>query len=254
MPVVPELVRSRGRHPGAAPSSPPRIGLPTYVEQAWWGAWDRRAALLPGSYVEAVARAGGVPVLLPPVDVPGAAEAAIEPLDGLLLTGGADVDPGRYGSPPGPATGGLRPDRDRWEDGLLAVAMDRDLPVLAVCRGLQLLDVALGGSLHQHVPDVVGHEGHRPVPGTYGTTHVTLRAGSRVAAILGDDVEVPCHHHQSIERLAEGLEVSGVADDGIIEAVEAPGRRFLVGVQWHPEDGGDPRLFEALVAAAAVRS
>jgi gamma-glutamyl-gamma-aminobutyrate hydrolase PuuD len=229
---------------------PPRIGLPTYVEHARWGPWDRTAALLPAAYVDSVVRAGGLPVLLAPVDLPGAAEAAVEALDGLLLTGGADVDPAAYGAERDPETKGVRPDRDRWDQELLAAALERDLPVLAVCRGLQVLDVALGGTLHQHVPDVVGHEGHRPVPGTYGTTHVTLDPGARLAAALGAELDVPCHHHQAIDRVPEGLTAVGRADDGLVEAVEMPHRDFVVGVQWHPEDSGDQRLFDALVAAA----
>jgi gamma-glutamyl-gamma-aminobutyrate hydrolase PuuD len=218
----------------ASDPRPPRIGLPTYVERAQWGVWDRSAVLLPESYVGAVVAAGGVPVLLPPVAVPGAAEAAVDALDGLLLTGGGDI--------------GEAADRDDWERALLAAALDRDLPVLAVCRGLQLLDVAMGGSLHQHVPDVVGHDGHRPVPGTYGTTTVKVEPGSRLAGIIGDTAEVPCHHHPAIDRVADGLAVAGTAPDGIIEAVEVPDRRFVVGVQWHPEDSADARLFEAFIA------
>lgn len=214
----------------------PVVGLPTYVERALWGPWDRAATLLPTSYVDAISAAGGIPVLLPPVDAPGAAPAVVERLDALLLTGGADV--------------GDRPDRDGWERALLDAALGRDMPVLAVCRGLQLLDVAMGGSLYEHVPDVVGHDGHRPAPGTYGPIHVKLQTGSRLAAILGDVADVPCHHHQSIDRLGDGLEITGTADDGIIEGIEAPGRRFVLGVQWHPEDSDDGRLFEALVAAA----
>jgi gamma-glutamyl-gamma-aminobutyrate hydrolase PuuD len=231
-------------------SRPPRIGLPTYVEHARWGPWDRAAALLPAAYVDGVVRAGGLPVLLAPVDLPGAAEAAVDALDGLLLTGGADIDPSEYGADRDPETKGLRPDRDRWDQELLAAALARDLPVLAVCRGLQVLDVALGGTLHQHVPDVVGHDGHRPVPGTYGTTHVTLETGSRLAATLGEELDVPCHHHQAIDRVPDELRAVGRAADGLVEAVEMPGRSFVVGVQWHPEDSDDQRLFEALVAAA----
>lgn len=228
----------------------PRIGLPTYVEQAKWGVWDRRVALLPVSYVDAVASAGAVPVLLPPVDAAGAAASAIDGLDGLLLTGGADVDPAVYGAEAEPKTRGLRPDRDRWEAALLRAALARDLPVLAVCRGAQMLDVALGGTLHQHVPDVVGHEGHMAEVGQYGPIHVKLHPGSRLAGILGDEADVRCHHHQAIDRLGEGLEVSATTDDGLVEAVEAPGHRFVVGVQWHPEVTDDRRLFDALVAAA----
>jgi gamma-glutamyl-gamma-aminobutyrate hydrolase PuuD len=235
---------------------PPRIGLPTYVERARWGPWDRPAALLPHAYVTAVVGAGGLPVLLPPADVPSpatAAAAALDGLDGLVLTGGADVDPAVYGADVALETTGLRPDRDAWERALLAEALERDLPVLAICRGLQLLDVSLGGTLHQHVPDVVGHAGHRPEPGTYGSTDVQVRPGTHLAVIVGDSVQVPCHHHQSIDRLGTGLTVAATAPDGVIEAVEAPDRGFVLGVQWHPEDGDDPRLFDALVAAAQAR-
>ena len=200
--------------------APPRIGLPTYVLRAQWGAWDRTAALLPEAYVGAVIAAGGIPVLLPPVAIAGAAEAAVDALDGLLLTGGEDI--------------GDHADRDGWERALL--------------------DVAMGGSLHQHVPDVVGHEGHRPVPGTYGTTTVKVEPGSRLARIIGDVADVPCHHHQAIDRLADGLTVTAVAGDGIVEAVEAPEHAFVLGVQWHPEDSTDGRLFDALVAAARARA
>jgi gamma-glutamyl-gamma-aminobutyrate hydrolase PuuD len=220
------------------------------VERAQWGkVWDGPTALLSASYVDAVVRAGGIPVLLPPVDLPGAATSVVDSLDALLLTGGADVDPARYDAEPDPETRGLRPDRDRWEHDLLAAALERDLPVLAICRGVQVLDVALGGTLHQHVPDVVGHEGHRPVPGTFGRTQVKVEPGSRLAGIIGDTAAVPCHHHQCLDRVAEGLVVAARAEDGIVEAVEMPGRRFVVGVQWHPEEGDDPRLFDALVEA-----
>jgi anthranilate synthase component 2/putative glutamine amidotransferase len=220
------------------------------VERASWGPWDTRAALLPHTYVDVVVRAGGIPVLLPPVDLPGAAAAVVDGLDALVLTGGADVDPSEYGAERDAQTVGVRPDRDRWDQELLAAALERDLPVLAVCRGLQVLDVALGGSLHQHVPDVVGHDGHRPVPGTFGTTHVKVRPGTRLAELVGDEVDVACHHHQSIDRLADGLEVVAEADDGTIEAVQLRDRSFVIGVQWHPEELGDLRLFTALVAEA----
>ena len=229
----------------------PRVGLPTYVERAQWGkVWDGPVALLSTAYVDAVTRAGGIPVLLPPVATVGAAESVVSTLDALLLTGGADIDPARYDADAAPETRGLRPDRDEWEHDLLAAALERDLPVLAICRGVQVLDVALGGSLHQHVPDVVGHEGHRPVPGTFGRTNVKVEAGTRLAGIIGDAAEVPCHHHQCLDRVAAELVVTARAEDGVVEAVEMPGQRFVVGVQWHPEEGEDPRLFEALVEAA----
>ena len=230
--------------------TPPRIGLPTYIEQARWSVWDRKVALLPASYLDAVADAGGVPVLLPPVDVDGGAVAAVDGLDALLLTGGADVDPALYGAERSAKTAGVRPDRDRWEAALVRAALERDLPVLAVCRGAQMLAVALGGTLHQHVPDVVGHDSHMAELGTYGPMQVKIEAGSRLASILGDTADVRCHHHQAIDALGEGLVVSASAEDGLIEAVEAPARRFVVGVQWHPEMGQDARLFAALVEAA----
>ena len=183
-----------------------------------------------------------------------AARRAVDGLDALLLTGGADVEPSRYGAEPLATTQSARPDRDRWEADLLAEALARDLPVLAVCRGAQVLNVAAGGSLHQHVPDLIGHTGHQPGPAVLGATPVRLTEGSLAATILGTEVKVPCYHHQSIDRLGTDVEAVGWADDGVIEAVELRGRRFVLGVQWHPEDGDDLRLFEALVAAAQAQA
>lgn len=228
----------------------PIIGITTYVEPARWGSWDRVAAFVPHSYVAAIVAAGGLPVLLPPV--PGAATAAIDPLDGLLISGGADVDPALYGQHPHATTDAPRTDRDTWEGELLHLALERHLPVLAVCRGLQVLNVALGGTLHQHLPEVCGHDGHRPVPGTYGSTAVSVVAGTTLAAIVGEVAEVPCHHHQAVDRPAEGLVVSARAADGTVEAMERVGdEHWVVAVQWHPEDGTDPRLAEAFVAQAS---
>jgi gamma-glutamyl-gamma-aminobutyrate hydrolase PuuD len=235
----------------------PRIGLPTYVESARWGMWNRPAALLPHSYITAVMAAGGLPVMLPPLPagtptavVADAARSAVGGLDGLLLTGGADIDPALYGASPLPTTQAPRPDRDAWEMALLATALDRDLPLLAVCRGIEVLNVARGGTLTQHLPDVVGHPGHLPEPGVFGTSQVRFAEGSPVAAILGPDAKVPCFHHQAVDRLADDVEAVGWADDGTVEAAIVPGRRFAVAVQWHPEESDDPRLFQALVAAA----
>ncbi|HEY7072370.1 MAG TPA: gamma-glutamyl-gamma-aminobutyrate hydrolase family protein [Acidimicrobiales bacterium] len=227
----------------------PRVGLPTYVEPARWGAWDRPAALLPHSYVTAVAGAGGLAVLLPPAD-PAAAGRALDGLDALILTGGADVDPGRYDAGRDPATQPPRPDRDAWESALALAALDRDLPLLAICRGAQVLNVALGGTLDQHLPAIVGHAAHLPEPGVFGAVTVRLAPGSAVAAILGAEVKVSCYHHQSLRRLGRDVEAVGWADDGTIEAAVVAGRRFAVAVQWHPEEGDDQRLFRALVAAA----
>ena len=229
----------------------PLIGLTTYRERAQTLVWDTEFALLHNAYVDAVARAGGVPVLLPPQE--HGADEAIERLDALVLTGGSDVTPGRYHQQAHPDTKVVRPWRDDWELRLLERALAADVPVLGVCRGAQLLNVALGGTLDQHIPDTLGHQGHCPAPGVFGTTRVTLRSGSALAGLLGPQATVACYHHQALATVAPGLQVTGVCDDGTVEAVELPGR-FVMGVQWHPEaNGGDLRLFEALVAAAVEK-
>jgi putative glutamine amidotransferase len=211
--------------------------------------WDEPAALLPHSYVSAVTRAGGHPVLLPPA--PWDPRAVLEVVDALVLTGGPDVGPGTYGAEPHDRTDPPRPERDSWEVALCHGALQQGLPLLAICRGLQVLNVALGGTLHQHLPDVLGHEGHRPVPGRTGPNQVALKPGSRAASILGARTEGRCHHHQAVDRLGQGMEAVGFADDGTVEAVEIAGRDFALGVQWHPEDDqADDRLFVALVEAA----
>lgn len=228
----------------------PVVGVTTYRERARFGVWDTPSAVLPAEYVDTVLRAGGVPVLLPPLPA-DAAPAVLRGLDALLLTGGADLDPARYGRPPHPATSGVRADRDEFEFALLAAALAADLPVLAVCRGVQVLNVALGGTLDQHLPDTLGHDAHRPEPGVFGDRSVTPAAGSTLAKVLGERATVRCHHHQALAEVAAGLVVTGRAQDGTIEAVEAPGHRFVLGVQWHPEhDAGDDRLVAALVRAA----
>ena len=237
----------------AGTATPPRlpvIGLTTYRERAKTGNWDTEFALLHNVYVNAVARAGGVPLLLPPQE--HGADEVIARLDALVLSGGSDIDPERYDQQPHQHTKVVRPWRDDWELRLLDRALAADLPVLGVCRGAQLLNVALGGTLEQHLPDAVGHQGHCPAPGVFGATQITLRPGSALAGLLGPEVTVPCYHHQAINKVAPGLEVGGTADDGTVEAVELPGRRFVIAVQWHPEqDPGDLRLFEALVTAAS---
>lgn len=233
----------------------PRIGLTTYVEDARWGVWAEPAALLPTTYVATVAAAGGLPVLLPPI-VPGdldvAAGAALAGVEGLVLTGGSDVDPGRYDAPAHPATDAPQPERDAWELAVLRAALAAHRPVLAVCRGVQLLNVALGGTLHQHLPDVIGRSTHRPELGAYAHLTVEVDVDSRLAAIIGIAPEVHCHHHQAIDRLGDGLAVCARASDGTIEAVELAGPSFAIGVQWHPEEDGEDRLFSALIEAAAV--
>jgi gamma-glutamyl-gamma-aminobutyrate hydrolase PuuD len=211
---------------------------------------DEPATLLPQSYVAAVIRAGGYPVLLPPC--PGQSDHLLEVIDGLVITGGPDVDSARYGRDPHPQTGVPRRERDEWELALARMALASALPLLAICRGVQVLNVAQGGSLHQHLPDVVGHEGHRPATGEMGTTSVTLAPGSTFSHVLGETAEVLCHHHQAIDRPGKGLCPVGHAPDGTIEAVECTGHPFGLGVQWHPEDDpADDRLFDAFVAASA---
>ncbi|MFI5491103.1 gamma-glutamyl-gamma-aminobutyrate hydrolase family protein [Actinoplanes sp. NPDC051859] len=225
----------------------PVIGITTYVEPASWAVWhDLTSALVPYDYVAAVTDAGGRAVLLPPDDLDA---DVVRVLDGLVLSGGADVDPELYGAQAEPLTD-TRPDRDSGELLLARAALERDLPVLGICRGMQLLAVAAGGVLHQHLPDVFGHERHRPAPAVYGRQEVSFVAGSRIAALMGDDRAVRCYHHQGVAE-AGSLVVTGWADDGCVEAVEDPRRRFVLGVQWHPEVVRDKRLFGALTAAAS---
>jgi putative glutamine amidotransferase len=223
------------------------IGITAYAEQARWGVWDQRAVLVPESYVRMVREAGARPVVLPP-DEAGAPEL-VRRLDGLVLAGGADIEPVRYGAAPHELTV-TRPDRDAGELAVLDAALEVDLPVLGVCRGMELLAVAYGGKLHQHLPDLLaGEVGHQPEPGVYGSHPARFAPGSRAAAIFGVRAEVNSYHHQAVAD-AGGLTVTGWADDDVIEAVEDPARRFVFGVQWHPEAARDVRPFAALVAAA----
>lgn len=229
----------------------PIIGLPTYSERTRFGTWDVDSAVLPRSYVDMTARAGGVPVLLPPTGTPG--PELLDRLDGLVLTGGADIDPARYGAPPHAETSATRPDRDESEFAFFELARAAGVPVLAICRGLQLVNVALGGTLLQHLPDVLGHTGHSGGPGVFSVTTIRTVTGSQVAAIAGPEVKAHCHHHQAIDTLAPGLTATAYASDGTIEAAETTGGPFLVGVQWHPEaNATDHRLMRALVEQAAL--
>jgi putative glutamine amidotransferase len=234
----------------------PLIGLTTYRQQAAWGVWHTRADLLPTEYAVAVEAAGGVPLLLPPVSLPAAAARVVSRIDALVISGGADVDPGAYGAQPHERTAGWQPDRDAWELALLTAAEATGLPVLGICRGMQLMAVHGGGTLDQHTPDLVGHETHSPGGDAYGTVDVETAAGSRLAALVGAQVEVSCHHHQSVAS-HPGFTAVARASDGTVEAMEAIGDRFCLAVQWHPETRVEIGLMAGLVAAArehAVRT
>ena len=227
----------------------PVIGITTYVTPAKWSYWDTEAALIPADYVYAVERAGGRALLVPPSE--DGVEETLQALDGLLFSGGSDLDPGLYDQEPHEETFGIHEARDRAELALLEAALERDMPVLAICRGSQVLNVARGGDLVQHLPEVVGDEKHKHTPGTFADHDVTLEEGTRIGSLLGDHAPVKSHHHQGIGRIGEGLRVAAHAEDGTVEAVEDPDRRFAVGVLWHPEAGEDARLFEELVREAA---
>jgi len=231
--------------------APPVIGLTTYRQKARSGVWDVPASFLPAVYLEGVSRSGGIAVLLPPQPVDRAvAEQVIGRLDGLILTGGKDVNPAAYGQQPHPATEEPASDRDNWEFALLRAALDRRVPVLGICRGPQVINVALGGTLHQHLPDVLGHSGHRVADATFASHTAHIEAGSRLNGLLGDSIQTRCYHHQAIDQVATGL-VASARCDGIVEGIASAGADFVVGVQWHPEENlDDLRLFAALVDAA----
>jgi putative glutamine amidotransferase len=226
----------------------PLIGITSYVEPARWGAWNVEAALVPAMYVDAIERAGGRALIVPPSEE--GLEETLDALDGLLLSGGNDVDPGSYSADPHPETTNTRPERDRGELALLAGALARDMPVLAVCRGSQVLNVARGGDLVQHLPEVVGDERHKHTPGVFSDHDVRVDSSSKLGELVGERAPVKSHHHQGYGRIGEGLREVAWADDGTVEALEDPEKRFAVGVLWHPEAGEDFSLFKALVEEA----
>jgi putative glutamine amidotransferase len=231
----------------AAVATKPVIGITTEVADARIGHWDLEWSLVPTDYVRAVQDAGGRPLLVPPDE---AIEDTLEVLDGIIFSGGGDIDPGAYGQEPHPETKGVQPERDGAELPLLTAALERDMPVLAVCRGSQVLNVARGGDLHQHLPEVVGHEDHKHTPGEYADHDVDVVPQTRLGTLLGDRAPVKSHHHQGFGRVGAGLIEAAHAEDGTVEALEDPSKRFALGVLWHPEAGEDRKLFEALVAAA----
>ena len=232
------------------------IGICTPLEHARWSDWHARAYVLPVSFVEPVRRAGALALLLAPdpalVDAP---DELLDRIDGLMLAGGADLDPASYGEPPHPLTVDPDPARDAFEIALVRRALERDLPLLGICRGMQILNVACGGTLHQHLPERLRHEHHRRVPGSFdGADHdVRLLAGSLAARAAGEELHATkSHHHQGVDRVGDGLQVTGWASiDELPEAIEAPASRFALGVQWHPEADERSRLIAALVAEAA---
>ncbi|MCW2968151.1 MAG: peptidase [Solirubrobacteraceae bacterium] len=238
----------------------PLIGICAALERARWSVWDQQAMLTPRGYVDAVQRAGGLALLLPPDPaLERDPDEVLDLLDGLILAGGADIDPSFYGAEPHETTLGTVPERDTFELALARRALERDLPLLGICRGMQLMNVATGGTLEQHLPESHGHEEHRRSPGSFDDADhdVRLEPGSLAARVTGEETHsTKSHHHQGIRELGAGLRVTGWSElDELPEAVEAPDRRFALGVQWHPEADELSPVIEAFVTeAAAARS
>lgn len=226
----------------------PLIGITSYAEEIRWGVWTEEAALVPLAYVRAVEEAGGRPLVVPPSE--DGLEETLDALDGVIFSGGGDLDPELYGAKPHDETDMPRTERDAAELRLLEAALDRDMPVLAICRGSQLLNVARGGDLEQHLPETVGHEQHRHDPGSFSDHDVKVAAGSRLGGLLGDRAPVKSHHHQGFGRIGSGLREVAWAEDGVVEGLEDSDKRFALGVLWHPEEGEDFALFQGLVAQA----
>ena len=230
----------------------PVIGICSATESARWAAWEVVVNLSPRNYSLSVNRAGAMALILPPDDVLAESpDEVLDMLDGLILAGGCDIDPATYGARPHPETGTTWPERDRFEIGLGTRALERDMPVLGVCRGMEMLNVIQGGTLNQHID---GLELHRHTPGVFSDHGVRLEQGSLAARVVGGErTEVKSAHHQGVDQLGEGVVATGWADDGLVEALELPDRAFAVGVLWHPEEDERSRVVGALVEEARAR-
>jgi gamma-glutamyl-gamma-aminobutyrate hydrolase PuuD len=226
----------------------PVVGISCYVERARWTVWDEPAVLLPATYVDAVDEAGGQPVIIPPTG--DAVHDLLDRLDAVVLAGGADIDPDAYGARRDPETTETRPERDRFEWDLTESALEREMPVLGICRGMQLLNVVRGGDLHQHLPSSGAEETHKQAPGVFARHEIEIASDSKLCSVLGDRALVASHHHQAPDSIGRGLRRVAWAPDGVTEGIEDPEARLALGVLWHPEQAHDLALFEALVEEA----
>ncbi len=246
------------------PRSKPIIGLSTYLELARWASWDTEAAIIQKKYLDTVELADARPILLPPLDSDLANEAnhdeiseavreVIDIVDGVVLIGGGDVDSSIYGQEPNPYSYGVSPKRDAWEISLTKACIEMDKPLLGICRGMQIINIALGGTLDQHIPDLVNTSNHSPGSGLFGEIEVHFEMRSKMDEVFGKSALVQCRHHQAVSDLGKGLSVTGRSDDGVIHSIEGnEGLRYLAGVQWHPEQSIDSRLITSLIKGAKI--
>ena len=226
--------------------SAPVIGVTTSVNVRDYETPEQAGVMVPANYPQAIRRAGGIPILLTEGDD---VETLLARLDGIIIAGGRDVDPARYGEEPHERTDNLRPEQDTWESALIATAIERDLPLLCVCRGHQLLAVERGGRLHQHLPETPGYEKHGATGGEWSNHAVEIDPNSRLGSIIGTNVIGNSGHHQGVADAGD-LTIVGRTEDGLIEAVELPGASFLLSMQWHPEMLNQTKVFDALIEAA----
>ena len=230
--------------------APPLIGLTSYAETARWAVWEGKAAVVGWVYVDAIHRAGGRTLMIPPAE--HGVDTVLDVLDGLMLAGGVDLDPAFYDAVPHIETDSPQTERDQAELALVQGALERDMPVFGICRGMQIMNVACGGTLIQHLPEHLGSSAHREVVGVFSEHPVEIAAQSLLEEILGPSAPVKSHHHQAADRIGSGLAAVAWSDDGLVEAIEAPDRTFALGVQWHPEEGPDMAIFNAFIDAATA--